>query len=145
MIDTFDRDGVRFPYPGNWRPDPDAADDDGTGWTVVLQSPGTAFLLVSLRPEADDPAELADQTLAALRADYKELDADDALETIAGRAAIGHDIDFLTLDTAVVCRTRCLDTPGGPLLLMGQVGEYDRATAEPVFRAVFASLVVDGD
>jgi len=145
MVDTFDRDGIRFQYPGNWRPDPEAADDDGAGWTVVLQSRGTAFLLVSLRPEADTPAELADQTLQALKAEYKELDADDAVETIAGRAAIGHDVDFLTLDTAVVCHTRCLDTPGGPLLLMGQAGEYDRATADPVFRAVFASLVIDAD
>ncbi len=36
-------------------------------------------------------------------------------------------------------------TPGGPLLLMGQAGEYDRANAEPVFRAIFASLVIDAD
>jgi hypothetical protein len=145
MIDTFDRDGIRFRYPGNWRPDPDAADDDGAGWTVVLQSPGTAFLLVSLRPEADTPAALADQALDTLKAEYKELDAEDRVETLAGRPAIGHDIDFLTLDTAVACRTRSIDTPGGPLLLMGQASEYEWATAEPVFRAVFASLEIDAD
>ncbi len=145
MTDTFDRDGIRFQYPTNWRPDPDAADDDGAAWTVVLQSPGTAFLLVSLRPEADTPAALADQTLDALKTEYKELDADDVVETLADRVAIGHDIDFLTLDTAVACHTRCVDTPAGPLLLMGQASEYDRATADPVFRAVFASLVIDAD
>jgi hypothetical protein len=145
MTDTFDRDGIRFQYPVNWRPDPEAADDEGGAWTVVLQSPGTAFLLVSLRPEADTPAALADQTLDALKAEYKELDAEDVVETLAGRVAIGHDVDFLTLDTAVACLTRCVDTPGGPLLLMGQASEYERATAEPVFRAVFASLAVDPD
>lgn len=143
MVDTFDRDGIRFQYPGNWRPDAEAADDDGAGWTVVLQSPGSAFLLVSLRPEAETYAELADQTLEALKAEYKELDAEDVVETLAGRVAIGHDIDFLTLDTAVLCVTRSLDTPGGPLLLMGQASEYERAAAEPVFRAVFASLAID--
>jgi hypothetical protein len=145
MIDTFDRDGIRFQYPGNWRPDPDAADETEGAWTVVLQSPGTAFLLVSLRPEADTPADLADQTLDALRADYRELDAENVVETLAGRVAVGHDVDFLTLDTAVACHTRCLDTPAGPLLLMGQTGEYDRPTADPVFRAVFASLAVEAD
>ncbi len=145
MIDTFDRDGIRFPYPGNWRPDPEAVDDGGAGWTIVLQSPGAAFLLVSLRPEADNPAELADQTLDALKAEYQELDAEDVIETLAGRVAIGHDIDFLTLDTTVACLTRSVDTPAGPLLLMGQASEYEKATAEPVFRAVFASLVVEPD
>jgi hypothetical protein len=145
MIDTFDRDGIRFQYPGNWRPDPaETVEEDGS-WTVVLQSPGTAFLLVSLRPEADNPAELADQALDALKAEYKELDAEDVVETLAGRVAIGHDVDFLTIDTAVTCHTRCLDTPAGPLLILGQASEHDRATAEPVFRAVFASLAIDPD
>ncbi|HEX4607465.1 MAG TPA: hypothetical protein VH092_04595, partial [Urbifossiella sp.] len=88
---------------------------------------------------------LADQTLDALKAEYKELDAEDVVETLAGRVTIGHDVDFLTLDTAVACHTRCLETPGGPLLLMGQVSDYDRAKTAPVFRAVFASLVIDSD
>lgn len=145
MIESFDRDGVRFKYPANWRPDAESADADGGAWTVVLQSPGTAFLLVSLRPEAATPAELADETLAALTAEYPQLDAEDVVETLAGRPAIGHDVDFLTLDTAVSCRTRCVDTPAGPVLLMGQTGEYDRPTAEAVFAAVFASLTIDAE
>jgi hypothetical protein len=145
MTEEFDRDGIRFRYPTNWRPDAESADADGAAWTVTLQSPGTAFLLVSLRPEADTPAQLADQTLDALRAEYPQLDAEDVVETLAGRAAIGHDIDFLTLDTTVACHTRCLDTPAGPVLIMGQAGEYDRETAEAVFAAVFASLAIDAD
>lgn len=145
MVETFDRDGVRFSYPSNWRPDAESADDADGAWTVVLQSPGTAFLLAALRPDADTPADLADQTLEALRADYQELDAENVVATLAGRPAIGHDVDFLTLDTAVACRTRCLDTPNGPLLLLAQVGEYDRAAAEPVFAAVFASLTIEGE
>ena len=97
-------------------------------------------MLVSLQPEARDPAELADQTLDALKAEYKELDAENRVETIAGRLAIGHDIDFLTLDTPITCRTRCLETPAGPLLVMTQVSEFDRDDHDPVLRAVVASL-----
>ena len=137
---SFDRDGIAFRYPENWRVE--AEEGDG-GWTVTLTSPQTAFVIVSLRPDARDPADLADQTLDALKAEYKELDADNAVETLSGQLAIGHDIDFLTVDTAITCRTRCLETSAGPLLLMTQVSEYDRERNEPVLRAIVASLHVD--
>lgn len=137
---AFDRDGIHFRYPANWSAETEDSDD---GWAVTVQSEGTAFVLVSLRPDAADPAELADGTLDVLKAEYKELDAENVIETIAGRPAIGHDIDFLTLDTTTVCRTRCLDTPAGPLLVMTQVSDLDREDHDPVLRAVVASLMVD--
>ncbi|MCS7269880.1 MAG: hypothetical protein NZ703_02245 [Gemmataceae bacterium] len=118
---------------------------DSGGWTVTLTSPQTAFALFSLRPEARDIAQLADETLAALQAEYAELDAEDRVETVAGQMAIGHDIDFVTIDTLSVCWTRCLETPAGPLLTLRQVSEYDRRTNEPVLHAILASLTVDDD
>lgn len=140
-MNTFERDGVRFRYPGNWSVE--AEDTDDGGWTVSVHSPEFAFMVVSLRPEASDPAQVVDETLAALRAEYKELDADDAIDAIAGRPAIGHDIDILSLDTAVSCRSRCVETPAGPLLVMAQSTDYDREQNDPVLQAVWASLEVD--
>ena len=140
-MNTFERDGISFRYPANWAADVEESEDGG--WAVTVTSPETAFVTVSLRPDAGDPAELADQTLAALKAEYKELDADDAVETIAGRVAIGHDVDFLTLDTPITCRTRSLDTLAGPLLVLVQVSEYDRDANDPVLRVIVASLKVD--
>ena len=141
MINTFERDGVRFEYPGNWTAEP--AESEAGGWAVSVHSPETAFILVALRPEADDPAQLADRTLEALRAEYQELDAEDVVEAIGGLAAVGHDIDFLTLDTPITCQTRCVGTPAGPLLVMWQTSEYDRERNEPVLRAIRASLTVE--
>lgn len=138
---SFDRDGVHFRYPANWTAEFNDADEAG-GWAITIESPGTAFLLVALRPDADTPADLADQTLAALREEYEDLEAENALQSLAARPAIGHDIDFLTLDTPIVCWTRCLDTPAGPLLVMCQTSELDRGENEPVLRAVCASLTV---
>src|SRR5687768_9494304 len=100
---TFERAGVRFQYPANWRID---VDDAADGWTVTVQSPDTAFVLVSLRSEAETAAQVADETLEVLRAEYKELDAETALDSIGGQPAIGHDIDFVTLDTAIACWIR---------------------------------------
>jgi hypothetical protein len=141
MIHTFERDGIRFQYPANWTLESEE-DADG-GWSVTLQSPETAFLLMTLRPDADNAAELADQTLEALKTEYKELDAANAIGTFAGQLAIGHDIDFLTLDTAVTCWTRCVQLLAGPLLVMCQVSEYERERNEPVLRAICASMAIE--
>jgi hypothetical protein len=143
MIQSFERDGVRFQYPENWTVEAAEGEPGEGGWTVSVQSPQTAFLLVSLRPDADDPAQLADQTLEAMRAEYKELDTENVVETLGGVVAVGHDIDFLTVDTAIVCRTRCLETPAGPLLVMAQTSEYDRGRNDPILRAICASLRVE--
>jgi hypothetical protein len=143
VIAEFSQSGISFQYPTNWRVETDSTSDNE--WTVSVCSPGTAFILLSLRPDARDPADLADQTLDALKTEYKELDAENRVETIAGQAAIGHDIDFLTVDTAIICRTRCLETASGPLLIMAQLSEYDRAQNDPVLRAIVASLRVESD
>jgi fructose 1,6-bisphosphatase len=137
---TFERSGMRFRYPSNWTLD---MDDAGDGWTVTVQSPDTAFVLVSLRPDADGPEQVAAEALDALKAEYAGLDPVAAVDTVAGTPALGHDIDFLTLDTAITTWTRCIDTTAGPLLVMGQVSDYDRERNEPVLRAVFASVELD--
>ncbi len=139
----FARDGIQFTYPENWELEVD--EDASGGWTATLTSPQTAFALFALRPDAADPAELADETFAAIQSEYRELDAEDRVETVAGHMAIGHDIDFITLDTVSVCRTRCLNTPAGPLLILRQVSEYDRTQNEPVLDAIVASLSVVDD
>jgi hypothetical protein len=138
--ETFSRDGVTFHYPEEWGLDEDVTLE---GWTATVQSPGTAFLLISLRPDADDPAQVADQTLEALKGDYPELDATDVTETIAGRLAIGYDLDFVALDATVVCRIRALDADGGPLLILTQSGEMDRAKHEPALKAIVTSLEIE--
>jgi hypothetical protein len=141
-MNTFTRDGISFRYPANWQVE--SADDRASGgWTVTVTSPDTAFVMVSLQPDASDPADLSDQTLAAVRGEYKEMDIADVTETLAGVRAIGFDADFLTVDTAITCRVRCLDTPAGPLLVMAQVSEFDRETNDPVLRTVVASLRVE--
>jgi hypothetical protein len=140
-MQEFSRDGISFKFPANWRAE--AEDTEDGGWAVTVSSPDTAFALVSLRPDAGHPADLADQILDALKADYKELDAENRVETVGGVMALGHDIDFLTLDAPVACRTRALDTPAGALVVMTQVSGYDRAANDPVLRAVVASVTIE--
>lgn len=140
-MNTFTRDGVSFRFPTNWHAETDEGEDGG--WAVTISSPDTAFVLVSLRPDTGDPAALADQTLEVLTSEYKELDAENRVETISGQPAIGHDIDFLTVDVPVVCRVRCLQTTAGPLLILVQTAEPEFAHNDPVLRAIVASLTID--
>lgn len=143
MTGEFRRGSVSFNYPTDWQVEVEETDDDG--WTATLQGADSTFLIVCLRPDADDPLQVADEALAVLQVEYKELDATEAQESIAGRPAVGHDIDFLTLDVTVMCRTRVIDTNDGPLLLMAQMSDHDRPTAEPVVKAVWASLRIEDD
>ena len=136
---TFTRGSISIQYPLNWSVE---TDEDGSGWSANIVSKDTAFVLASLRPDAEHPAELADEALAVLKAEYKELDADPVVENIAGQPAVGYDVDFLAVDTSVVSFIRGLNTPDGPLLLLAQVSEYDRERNEPLLRAVLKSVQI---
>lgn len=136
----FTRSPVSFQYPSGWEV---SAEDDGGAWAVSVQSPGTAFFVASLRPELDDAGQLAEETLNALRAEYKELDADPVVVSLGGWPALGHDIDFLTVDTPTLCLTRCVNTSDGPVLFLAQVSDLDRAQSEPLLRAILDSVRVD--
>ena len=143
-MQTFERDGISFHYPADWTAEV-VEDAEGGGWAVTVSSPDTAFLLASLQPEAADGGDLSDQTLATLRSEYKEFDAEEVMETICGLPAIGFNADFLTVDTPTSCRVRALDTFAGPLLLLTQVSDFDRDKNDPVLRAIVKSLDVETD
>jgi hypothetical protein len=138
-MSVFTRGTVSFQYPANWTLD---TEDDGAAWTASAFSPDTAFALVALRPDADTPAELADETLKALKGEYQDLDSEPVVESVGGQPAVGYDVDFLSVDVAIMCLIRAVDTPDGPLLFLAQVGEFDREAHEPLLRAVLQSVQI---
>jgi len=138
MIEKFERSGVTFQFPANWSHE---VEDDAADWVATVQTPGSAMLVVTYREDAE-AAELGDETLEALQAEYPELDSEIAVEKLAGRTAIGYDLDFITLDTPVTAKVRALDAGAGTLLLFWQVGEKDREHYEPLLDAILASVRV---
>src|SRR5688572_16267358 len=108
MMRTFSADGLSFDYPADWRL---SREESGDGWAVTLQSPGVSFALVRLDRAMPSAGEVAEAALSALRADYPGLDARTAVETMAGEMAIGHDVEFFSMDIANVCWTRCFYGP----------------------------------
>jgi hypothetical protein len=140
MVKEFERSGVRFQYPENWKIE---TEENDTGWSATLFSPATAFLMVSLQGGADSPAQLADETLSAMQEEYENLEADRAVETIAGLPAVGHDMEFFLFDLVNTAWTRCLSTSEGALLLLGQCTDDEVDSHGVVMRGICASLKIE--
>ncbi len=140
MAAIFQKDGIRFQYPANWQL---SCEDADSGWTVAVQSPGTGFFLLTYDSNMPDADLVVQTALDALRADYPGLEADDAVESVAGQPALGHDIRFFSLDLTNSCSTRSFLTDTGTVLMMWQVNDLELEQFEPIVRAIRASLRVE--
>jgi hypothetical protein len=140
MPRVFQADGIRFQYPDNWRL---TREDAESGWTVSVESPETAFFILTFDDQMPELGLVNQTVLDTLRADYPDLEADDALESLAGQPAIGHDIRFFSLDLTNTCHTRSFYSDYGTILVMWQANDLELEYVEPVFRAMCASLRVE--
>lgn len=142
MVQQFDDYGIRFRYPENWKLEQQETDD---GWTISVQSPETAFLMITLRDDMPDTTEMADAALKALKEEYQDLEAEDCVDSLAGQPAVGHDIRFFSFDLTNTCWTRSFYCSRGTILVMCQLNDLETERHEPVLRAICASLEVDED
>jgi hypothetical protein len=140
MSQEFKAEGISFRYPDNWRLEREESED---GWTVLLQSPGTAFMTLTCASNGATTEEMAEATLEALRSDYPGLEANPQVDTLAGQMAVGHDIQFFSLDLTNTCWTRSLYCDAGTLLVLCQANDMELEEYEPVLRAICASLTVE--
>jgi hypothetical protein len=141
-VAEFEDMGVRFKFPENWQLE---REDNETGWTVSLQSPDTAFLMLSLREDMPSTNSMAETALAALKEEYPDLEADDCVESVAGQPAVGHDIRFFSFDLTNTCWTRSFYSSRGTVLVLCQLNDLEIEKNEPVLRAICASIEVDDD
>lgn len=142
MAAFFDQDGIKLLYPENWELQREESD---SGWTISLQSPGTAFLVVSFDADLPEMELMAQAALEALKGEYEQLEADDCVETIAGQPAVGFDVRFFSLDLTNTCWIRSFYSGQGTVLVMWQINDLELATVEPVLRAICASIKVAED
>jgi hypothetical protein len=142
MSQHYEADGISFRYPDNWRLDREESED---GWTVLLQSPGTAFMTLSCDTSGASSEEVAATALAALQADYPALEAQPQVETLAGQMALGHDMQFFSLDLTNTCWTRSFYCDAGTMLVLCQCNDLELEQYEPALRAICASLQLRED
>jgi hypothetical protein len=142
MTKEFSEDGLSFRYPDDWRL---TREEGEHGWTVTVQSPGTAFLVLSFDADLPPPEQMANTAVEALRSEYPGLEADPCVDTLAGRMAVGHDMNFFSFDLSNTAWTRSLDAERGTLLVWWQANDLDLGTSEPVLQAILASLRVEDE
>jgi hypothetical protein len=139
---TFAEDGLSFQYPESWALQ---REETEAGWTVSVQSPETAFVMVSFDGNMPETELMAETALEALQAEYPELEADECFETVAGQPACGHDIRFFSFDLTNTCWTRSFYCGGGTVLVLWQANDLELERVGPVLQAICASLHVDED
>lgn len=137
---TYDHQGVHFLYPENWQVERQETEE---GWTVAVQSPGAAFLLISRYDGRPEQTEVLQTSLQALKQDYVDLEAEEASEQIAKHRASGYDIDFFSLDTINSCTLRSFRTRVSTYLIMTQYSALDEETSAAVLKAILVSLQIN--
>ena len=134
MSGYYDDHGIRFRYPEGWEVEETA---EGTVTTVALHSGrGPAFALVTLDDSKPDPVEVADLAVEAMQEEYPDLEASPTGESIGGHAAIGHDVEFFSLDVLNSCVIRCFRTERRTVLVFGQWSDLEGQEGGDVLDAV---------
>jgi hypothetical protein len=135
----FDRFGLAFDHPDNWTVDTE--DAEGRFATATVYSPDGSFWSVSGHAAGGDPGALAAAVVAQLREEYRELDAEPAEETIAGRPLPGFDLNFYCLDLTNTAQVRTVATPDAIYLILCQADDREWDRVGPVFAAITTSFV----
>ncbi len=140
MTEVYEEDGIRFRYPASWKLE---REENDSGWTVLLQSPGTAFVTITLDRDMPAVEHVAQETLETLKGEYPALEAETTMSTLAGQMAIGHDIQFFAFDLTNTCFTRTFYCDPGTVLVLAQTNDLELDEVEPIFQAIWKSLTVE--
>jgi hypothetical protein len=137
MNHTYHNDMCEFSYPDNWSLDESRTED---GLTISLQSPYSMFVFVNCYEDPVDAQDVADQALEAMRQEYEELDFESVSERIGSVPAVGHDVNFFSLDLTNTCWIRAFSAGDHTVLIFAQTNDLDLDQGETAFREICASL-----
>lgn len=137
MPGVFDKFGIKFLYPENWRIVDEGIDDMPR--TVSVQSPNGAFLAFFVYEGDVDLRELVGEAVEAMRAEYQDIETEEVLQP--DDADYGFNIDFYCLDLIITARIRGALMPGKSVVWQCQAENREFDECELVFRAITASLL----
>lgn len=139
-MELFERDGLRFSCPAGWTLEEESND---AGYMVLLQSPGSAFILITLDETMPELDHVLKETLDVLKADYPTLESESVVDTLGGQVTVGYDLDFFALDLPTICLARAFQTEQGSILILCQASEFDEEETRPIFKTFFQSIEVE--
>lgn len=140
MPAKFERWGIEFLYPDNWKQF--ESEEPGGAASVTIESPGGAFFSVSQIDGAVAAAEVVDKTLETMRGEYPEVEVGQLpppVQEAFGDAA-GADLNFFYLDLLVLGRILAWPHGRGVLMVQMQGESREFGEQEPIFGAMLTSL-----
>ena len=140
---TYDRSGLNFLYPENWKLVEDSM--DAIPRTIVIQSPTGAFWSVDIHPFSVSREELIETVAQAMKEEYPELESYPVSVEILDNEAVGFDLFFCCLDFVVTSHIRALQVGHATYLLTYQAEDRDFEKLGPVFDAMTLSLLKSTD
>ena len=166
MPAVFDKLGVHFDYPDNWKIEDYDEGVDSEVVQVVVTSPQSAFWHLCKHPVDVELDTLFDEGLAAMRVQYPDMEvevADDLTsaggwvdehlvsdELRGGSTAgtkeeinriYGYNVSFICLDLTITAWLRGIRTPSASYLLLCQAEDRELLAMGAVFRAMWISLI----
>lgn len=139
MLANFEQLGVRFQYPDNWEMDSHAilAGDR----EVTVYSPGGAYWTLSIYPRDSEPKQILKDVLAAMKAEYKEVDHEWLHDAVHGHQNEGCEMNFYYLDLTSTAIARVFPGMWANYLVFYQAEDREFATLSDVFSAMILSFL----
>ena len=140
MTAVYDKLGLNFKYPENWKLTDSA--DDSIPHEITVDSPdGAAMWSVHIYPDGTHPDQLLEQTWETLRETYPDLELSD-LEASSNEQSIeGQEALFYCLDFLVRARLQVFEKDQRRVLAWYQAEDREFEKMELVFQAMTTSLL----
>lgn len=139
MPAEFERDGIQFLYPENWRLDLQAP-SEGIICAVSLEAPSGAIWSVNVEEGLRDREELASKILQTMRDEYEEVEAEPYQGQLGEYRTVGYEMHFYCIELIVKSVVQCYHTDDRTFLVMTQAESRDHDELDPIFHALGASL-----
>lgn len=139
MVAVFNRDGIQFQYPENWRLTEES--DAAAGLCVSVQSPESGFWMLQVIQTDQSPEHLVSDVLRSMRKEYDSIDATFVRQPIGQIETVGYDMTFYCLDFVVSARVRSFVARGRACVTLCQAEDREFQRNSPVFLAMTTSLI----
>ncbi|HYW78035.1 MAG TPA: hypothetical protein VE890_00595 [Thermoguttaceae bacterium] len=139
MPAKYEKLGISFQYPDNWKLD---EEDAMAGCdSVTVYSPGGSFWSLAIHPRSADPRLLAEGVVDTMKQEYDEIEAEEVSESVSDHELIGYDLNFYCLDLTNTAKIRCLRADQHTLTVFCQADDREFERIKSVFQAMTVSLL----
>lgn len=132
--------GFHFRVPPGWEVDEERQGDDFTVTVRPLDSSLTAFWSLTVMLGRPAPQTALRTILSAYEEEYAELDAYPVDEQVAGRQAVGRDLEFVCLELTNSAGVRVFRTRDFTGVVLYQSTDTEWEDCSPAFRLITGSL-----